>query len=72
MSYPKAPALTETITGDDLRKGMVIVERSERGNVVSRIPVEAVGPCRTDPGNVHVYAHSTLCYARLASVEIQS
>lgn len=71
MNYPQAPEQFKDITGDDLKAGMTIVERTERGAVRNRIPVTDVGPCRTDPDNIHVFAHSVLCYARLATIEIQ-
>lgn len=67
------PGITKNITAGELRPKDLVVERNSRGSIVVRIPVVTTGPCRTDPGNMHVLdgkTGKTLCYARLSSVEV--
>ena len=60
------------IKADDLSKGMVIIERSERGRISRRIQVAGCGPCG-DKHNIHVIPEeggTILCYFRGDAVEI--
>lgn len=65
--------ISKTITANDVKPGMVIIERSDRGAITRRMPVLETGPCGIDASNVHVVATSTgvvQCYFRGAEVEI--
>lgn len=62
------------ITAEKIVEGVCIVERNERGKITRRMAVAGTGPCKTGPGNIHVYPNNiptVQCYARLSSVEIE-
>jgi hypothetical protein len=72
------PGANRFKTADDLRIGMVVLERSDRGTIKVRAKVTDVGVC-SDSGNVHVHVQflslrgeATWCYFRNTPVEVMA